>query len=90
MVAAVVFQDLVLALKLCPRQTARDAVPDWVSRESWVGPYALQVTIYSSCSWLLKCRCPPVLLPYLCSEARVHYGLCDGMTWPDTGYASID
>jgi hypothetical protein len=28
-------------------------------------------------------RCP-------CSEQRVHSGLYDGLTWPDTGFASFD
>jgi hypothetical protein len=25
-----------------------------------------------------------------CSEQRVHSGLYDGLTWPDTGCASLD
>ena len=28
-------------------------------------------------------RCP-------CSQQSVHSGLYDGLTWPDTGYASLD
>ena len=29
-------------------------------------------------------------LRYSCSEQRVHSGLYDGLTWPDTGCASLD
>ncbi|ARP98082.1 hypothetical protein [Pseudorhodoplanes sinuspersici] len=29
-------------------------------------------------------------LRYSCSEQRVHSGLYDGVTWPDTGFASLD
>jgi hypothetical protein len=25
-----------------------------------------------------------------CSEQRIHSGLYDGLTWPDTGFASFD
>jgi hypothetical protein len=25
-----------------------------------------------------------------CSERRIHSGLYDGLTWPDTGFASFD
>lgn len=29
-------------------------------------------------------------LAFPCSEERVHSGLYDGLTWPDTGCASLD
>jgi len=29
-------------------------------------------------------------LPLPRSEQRVHSGLYDGLTWPDTGFASLD
>jgi hypothetical protein len=29
-------------------------------------------------------------LRYSCSEQRVHSGLYDGLTWPDTGFAALD
>jgi hypothetical protein len=49
-------------------------------------------TIFNVCACLIfvAVTFADFSLRYSCSEQRVHSGLYDGLTWPDTGFASFD
>jgi hypothetical protein len=57
----------------------RDVAWSWTGRFQHLRSYGLVMVMIAYFS--LRCSC---------SEQRIHSDLYDGLTWPDTGFASFD